>query len=181
MVREQLTICLLTCATALAPGCVQNATALETFDASIDAITYVEPDGGTLANLCAHPELFDGTEVEMTVTGIQRTPMNCTAVGCGSDGGAPACCNDCDAYWVLPCASGGQLAFIGGADGFRCFGNECALNCTPHLVPSDTLSFRATVHLGGVMGSCCAPVIIGTDALATFEIIDYTVTSLPDS
>lgn len=170
----------------LATGCTQSATALRSSDASTDVVTLDPPDGGVIANLCAHPELFDGAEVTLTVTGIQRSNPSCTAAGCiadagvdGADGGIGGCCNSCDAYWVLPCPSEGQIALFGYD--FNCYGNECSLNCALSLSPSDAVRLHATVHTGGVPGSCCAPVRFGISANATLNVIDYTVTSQPDS
>lgn len=115
---------------ALAAGCTQSATALQTFDASVDVVTFVEPDAGMIANLCAHPERFEGAPVALTVTGIERTTPSCTAVACGGpdgggadgggiDTGVHTCCNDCTAYWVLPCPGGGQLGLVGNDSGAR--------------------------------------------------------------
>lgn len=174
----------------LAAGCTTSVTALETIDASVDAVTYVEPDAGMIANLCAHPDLFEGAVVALTVTGIQRTTPSCTAVACGGpdgggadgggiDTGAHTCCNDCTAYWVLPCPGGGQLGLVG--NDFWCQGSECSLNCTLSLLPSDTVSLHATAHSGGLSGSCCSPIRAGLEANATLTILDYTVTTLPDS
>jgi len=161
-------------AALFALGCTQNVTALESVDAAIDAVTV--PDGGIIANICDQPELFDGMMVEMSVTGIQQTTRRCT----GECDAGYCCTVGCQAYWVVPCAGGGQLTFSQDDGGFGCFGNMCDPNCRPSLVPSDVLTFTAVVHVGGRQGYCC-PEVFGVDAIATFDVSTYTVTSLPDS